>query len=65
MRAELTSALNDPLLTQAQVCAVFGVSRKTIQRWRKIGRISYSRLGHRTIRIRQSEVLNLVREAQQ
>ena len=65
MRTKLANALSDPLLTQAEVGAVFGVSRKTIQRWRKLGRIPFARLGYRTIRIRQSEILNLVREAQQ
>jgi excisionase family DNA binding protein len=64
VRAELAKALSDPLLTQAQVCAVFGVSVKTLQRWRRMGRISFARLGHRTIRIRQSQILQIVRESQ-
>lgn len=63
MRAQLANSLSDRLLTQDEVCAVFGVSRKTVQRWRKVGRISFARFGHRTIRIKQSEVLELVRES--
>lgn len=58
------SHIADRLLTQAEVCQVLGISRKTLQQWRKKSRLLFSRLGYRTIRIRESEILRLVRETQ-
>jgi excisionase family DNA binding protein len=56
--------LADPLLTQSEVCALLGISVKTLQVWRRQGKVLFARLGYRTIRIRQSQVLQLVRESQ-
>jgi len=64
MKSNIANALSDPLLSQAEVCAVLGISRKTLQRLRKERRISFARLGHRTIRIRQSQLESLIRESQ-
>ena len=64
MKAFMRRMLDDPLLTQAEVSEVLGISAKTVQRWRKEGKLMFSRLGHRTVRIHQSEVLKLLREDQ-
>lgn len=54
----------DPLLTQEEVCNLLGICAKTLQVWRRQGRVSFSRLGYKTIRIRQSEVLEIIRRNQ-
>jgi len=50
----------DPLLTPAEVAALFRVDPKTVTRWAQAGKISSIRTlgGHR--RFRKSEVLDLL-----
>lgn len=54
----------DPLLTPAEVAALFRVDPKTVTRWAQAGKISSIRTlgGHR--RFRRSEVLALLEAAQ-
>src|SRR5437016_4389157 len=44
----------------SEVAALLGVSRVTVWRWIKSGRLSPARLGHRTVRIQHDDVLRLV-----
>ena len=46
----------DHYLTQSEVCSRLRISRKTLQVYRKQGRIQFRNFGHRSIRIRESEV---------
>ena len=51
----------DRLLTQTEVAARLGCSRKTLQNLRRARKIGYVRFGHRTIRFRESAVEAFVR----
>jgi hypothetical protein len=53
---------DDDLLTASQVAAMFGVDRKTVDTWARVGKIVASRtpLGHR--RFRGSEIDRLRRQ---
>ena len=44
------------LLSQSEVCALLGVSQKTLQMLRRHHKIGFARLGHRTIRFRPEQV---------
>ncbi len=46
----------DKLLTQREVATLLGVSIKTLQILRRNRKIGFARLGHRTIRFRESQV---------
>jgi excisionase family DNA binding protein len=46
----------DRYLTQSEVCSRLRISRKTLQIYRKQGRIQFRNFGHRSIRIRESEL---------
>jgi excisionase family DNA binding protein len=46
----------DRLLTQREVSELLGLSVKTLQVLRRNRKIEFVRFGHRTIRIRESEV---------
>jgi excisionase family DNA binding protein len=48
--------MSDRYLTQAEVCSRLRISPKTLQQYRKQGRIPFRNFGHRSIRIRESEV---------
>ncbi len=52
----------DRLLKQKEVIAILGVSPKTLQKWRRNGRIRAVSFGYRSIRIRQSEVERIEQE---
>ena len=54
----------DPLLTPAEVAAMFGVSPKTISRWSRRGKITavLTLGGHR--RFRASEIARCIQEAE-
>ena len=43
-------------LTQTEVCERLRISRKTLQRYRQLGRIPFFNFGHRTVRIRESDI---------
>ena len=51
----------DRLLTQTEVAARLGCSRKTLQNFRLARKIGYVQFGHRTIRFRESAVEAFVR----
>jgi len=55
----------DTFLTQQEVCQLLRISRKTLQEWRRRGRIKFYRFGHRTIRFRHSAVLALIEKTTQ
>src|SRR5436305_8277869 len=46
----------------AQAAALLGVSRVTIWRWIRDGRLPATRLGHRTTRIRRADLRHMLRE---
>ena len=50
----------DRLLTQKEAAQQLGLCHETLKFWRQQGRLRFIRLGHRTIRIRQSEVKRLL-----
>ncbi len=55
----------EKLLTPSEVAAIFRVDPKTVTRWAKVGKLSSIRTlgGHR--RFRESEVQDLLAEAEQ
>lgn len=59
----LSGARDDPLLTPAEVAAIFRVDPKTVTRWAHAGRLECVKTpgGHR--RFRNSEVRKLLGEA--
>jgi predicted site-specific integrase-resolvase len=48
--------VDDPLLTQTQVCIEFAISLNTLKRWRATGKIKCVILGPRSVRYRRSEI---------
>jgi excisionase family DNA binding protein len=50
----------DRYLTQSEVCSRLRISRKTLQVYRKQGRIQFRNFGHRSIRIKESELAQFV-----
>lgn len=58
-----TSAPADRYLTQREVCEALRISLKTLQVWRRQRRLTFYRFGHKTVRIRESELLRLQTEA--
>ena len=52
------------LLTQAEAARLLGVSIKTLQLWRKSGRLHYLQFGHRTIRFAVAEIERFQQERQ-
>ncbi len=54
------SGLPSDLLTVAQVCRAYGVSRTTLWRWIRDGRLAADRLGPRSLRIRRGDVERLL-----
>jgi excisionase family DNA binding protein len=46
----------------SQTAALLGVSRVTVSRWIRAGRLPASRLGHRTVRIRYEDLERLLLE---
>lgn len=63
----MTEKLQEPekLLTPSEVAAIFRVDPKTVTRWAKVGKLSSIRTlgGHR--RFRETEVKELLAEAQE
>jgi excisionase family DNA binding protein len=55
------SAPPRPFLSVSEAATLLGVSRVTVWRWIKSGRLSPSRLGHRTVRIQRDDILRLLR----
>jgi excisionase family DNA binding protein len=55
----------DRLLTQREVCQALRISPKTLQRWRRDGRIRFCSLGYRSIRIRESAISHLLARYEQ
>src|SRR5205823_3759845 len=51
-----------PYLSIAQAASMLGVSRVTIWRWIRAGRLRATRLGHRTIRIDREELVRALTE---
>jgi excisionase family DNA binding protein len=49
-------AIGTEWLTVAEACAYLKVTRATLYRWAREGRLTLYRLGHRSTRLRQSEV---------
>lgn len=47
---------HDRLLREQEAASYLGISGWTIRRWRLSGRIPAIRLGHRTIRYRESDL---------
>ena len=45
----------------AEVAAMLGVSRVSVWRWISSGRLPVSRLGHRTVRVKRDDLLQIVR----
>src|SRR5258708_3458020 len=45
----------------AEVAALLGVSRVSVWRWIRSGRLPVSRLGHRTVRVKRDDLLQIVR----
>src|SRR5216683_2554353 len=45
----------------AEVATLLGVSRVTVWRWIRSGRLPVSRLGHRTVRVKREDLLQIVR----
>lgn len=54
------SGLPTDLLTIAQVCRAYGVSRTTLWRWIRDSRLPADRLGPRTLRVRRADVERLL-----
>jgi hypothetical protein len=50
----LNPAINDPILTEAEMAERLRVSVFTLRRWRKQGKIAFIQLTQRTIGYRQS-----------
>src|SRR6266508_2857575 len=50
-----------PFYSVSEAAALLGVSRVTVWRWIKAGRLSPARLGHRTVRIPREDMLRLLR----
>jgi excisionase family DNA binding protein len=49
MTRNSTATVDRTYLTSPEVCALLRTSIKTLQRWRKAGNISYTRLGGRIL----------------
>src|SRR5712691_11186722 len=49
----------------AEVAALLGVSRVSVWRWIRSGRLPVSRLGHRTVRVKRDDLLQIVRPSRQ
>src|SRR5947207_5390603 len=47
----------------SQAAALLGVSRMSIWRWVRAGRLPVARLGHRTVRIRREDLERLMAES--
>src|SRR5438874_12307782 len=45
----------------SEVAAMLGVSRVSVWRWISSGRLPVSRLGHRTVRVKRDDLLQIVR----
>lgn len=56
-------ALRRPFYSVSEAAALVGVSRVTIWRWIKSGRLSPARLGHRTVRIPHEDMVRLLEPA--
>src|ERR1044072_8990552 len=50
-----------PYYSVSEAAALLGVSRVTVWRWIKAGRLAPARLGHRTVRIPREDMLRLMR----
>lgn len=59
-----TSMTEERLHTQKEVAKRLRLSLKTIQNWRRDGKLQAIVLGHRTVRISESEVQRLLAGAQ-
>src|SRR5207302_2607345 len=49
-----------PFYSVSEAAALLGVSRVTVWRWIKSGRLSSARLGHRTVRIPREDMTRLM-----
>src|SRR5260370_19943430 len=49
----------------AEVAALLGVSRVSVWRWIRSGRLPVSRLGHRTVRVKRDDLVRIVRPSRQ
>src|SRR3982074_3484698 len=54
-----------PYYSIAEVAAMLGVSRVSVWRWISSGRLPVSRLGHRTVRVKRDDLLQIVRPSRQ
>jgi excisionase family DNA binding protein len=52
------------LMTQKEVCEELQVSTKTLQKWRREGKLKFYQFGYRTVRFSDSEIRKL-KEANQ
>lgn len=50
------------LLTQAEVCKLFRITRQTIYRWRKEGKITAKKIGN-SVMFQQSEMIRVIEES--
>lgn len=55
----MTPTIERRYYTQRELSALLGVGMKTLQYWRRAGKLRFIRLGHRTIRIPGVEVQRL------
>ncbi len=53
-------AEDDPWLTTSEVMGLLNVSRSTLNNWRKTGRLQAYRVGHRSVRYKQSELAEFI-----
>lgn len=57
----MTAPREAPLLTVAETAARLAVSRRTVERLISTGRLRPLRLGYRTVRIQERELLAFIR----
>lgn len=58
-RRVVTTSFDDELLTIAETARLLKVSRVTVQRWLKAGRLAAVRVGPKAIRIRRGEIARI------
>lgn len=55
-------AEDDPWLTTSEVMGLLSVSHQTLLNWRKNGRLQAYRVGTRSVRYKQSDVAEFIRQ---
>lgn len=62
--AEATEAISGALLTTRQVCDLLQVTKLTIERWEKAGKIHAVRFSRSTKRFKASEINRLIADGE-